>query len=69
MVQAILDVAPLTVDALADDAGISRHTLYAWAAGRRNPSPDNVARLAKALRARGGRLLELAEALEREVEG
>ena len=39
MVREIIEIAPLSVDGLAEEAGVTRHTLYAWAAGRRNPTP------------------------------
>ena len=69
MVKRILDAAPLSVDGLADAAGVSRHTLYAWAAGRRNPSPENLQKLADALDARGEDLHGLADELRKEAAG
>lgn len=67
MIQRILDKAPLSIDGLADEAGISRHTLHAWASGRRNPTPENIAALADALERRGGELVKLAEQLREEA--
>ena len=65
MIQKVLEAAPLTIDELAKDAGISRATLYAWRNGKRNPTPENLAALADALERRGGELKELAEQLRR----
>ena len=67
MVGEVLSLAVPNVDAFAEEVGVTRGTLYLWKNGKRNPTPENVTRLASALRARGGRLLELAEELEREV--
>lgn len=67
MVQQILERAPLSIDGLAEAAGISRHTLHAWAAGRRNPTPENMRALADALDAQGDELHELAAELRREA--
>lgn len=67
MVQRILEVAPMSVDGLAEEAGVSRHTLYAWAAGRRNPTPENLESLVAALDRRSGELAQLAEELRRAV--
>lgn len=69
MIEGALDRAVATLEDIARDAGITYDTLYAWKAGRRNPSPENLARLADALERRGGELVELAERLREEVEG
>ncbi len=66
ILQAVLDQAPLSVSELAIQAGVSRHTLYAWAAGRRNPSPENLAKFVGALDRHGGELTEFVGEL-REV--
>ena len=63
MIQSILEAAPLTIDSLAKEAGVSRGTLYLWMNGKRNPTPENLAALADALERRGGELKELAEQL------
>lgn len=68
MVQRILEVAPLTVEALAEEAGVTRHSIYSWASGRRNPTPESLAKLADALEKRGGELTDLAREL-REAAG
>ena len=64
IVQEALDASSGTVSALAEEAGASRESLHAWAAGRRNPSPENRQKLAEALRRRGGELARLADELE-----
>ena len=53
---------------LADEIGVSYHTLWSWKAGRRTPGAEHVARLADALERRGGELVKLAEELRRETE-
>lgn len=53
---------------LADEIGVSYHTLWSWKAGRRTPGPEHVRTLADALEARGGELTELAREL-REAAG
>ena len=63
MIQRVLEAAPLSIDGLAKDAGISRATLYAWMNGKRNPTSENLDALADALDRRGGDLHELAERL------
>jgi len=53
---------------LADEVGVSYASIRAWADGRRNPTPENLAALANALERRGGELQELAKQL-REATG
>jgi transcriptional regulator with XRE-family HTH domain len=67
MIDKALDKATGSLQTIADDAGISYDTLWAWKTGRRNPTPENLARLADALDRRGGELVKLAEALRKEV--
>ena len=67
LIQRAIEGAAGRMEDLASEVGVTYHSLRAWADGRRNPTPENVQRLASALRARGGRLLELAEELEREA--
>jgi len=69
MVRRIIEEAPLSVDGLAEAAGVSRHALYAWAAGRRNPTPENLNALADALDRRGSELHDLAEELRKAAGG
>lgn len=51
------------LEALAAEAGVSYHTLYAWGTGRRNVSPVQLARLADAVQRRSQLLASLAEEL------
>lgn len=67
MIEQVLTQTRVTVDELADEAGVSRATLYAWRNGKRNPTPENLAKLADALERRGGELTRLAEQLRREA--
>jgi transcriptional regulator with XRE-family HTH domain len=53
------------LQALADEVGVSYATLHAWKTGRRNPTTENLARLADAIGARGERMRELAEELRK----
>ena len=68
MIQKVLEAAPLTIDSLAKEAGVSRGTLYMWMNGKRNPTSDNLAALADALDRRGGDLHELAKQLRQATE-
>lgn len=63
LIDRILDTATLSVQELGDETGISRHTLWAWAAGRRNPSRENLEKLATALEERGSEILREASNL------
>ena len=69
MIQSVLEAAPLSIDRLAKEAGISRATLYAWMNGKRNPTTENLLALADALDRRGGDLHELAKQLRQATEG
>lgn len=60
-----LEVSAGTVEDLAAEAGVGAHTLWSWASGRRNPSPENLERLAEALERRGGELARLAAKIRR----
>ena len=53
---------------LAEEIGVSYHTLWSWKAGRRTPGPEHTRKLADALDRRGGELSELAAKL-REAAG
>ena len=68
MIRSVLEAAPLTIDGLAKEAGISRATLYAWMNGKRNPTSENLAALADALERRGGELQGLAKQLRETTE-
>lgn len=63
MVERILDEATCSVEELAAEAGLSAHTLWAWAKGRRNPREESLRQLAGALERRGERLTVLAKKL------
>lgn len=68
LMQRALEEGPFDMKALADDAGVSYDTVRSWMIGRRNPSPENVRRIADALRRRGGHLEQLADELEEAAE-
>lgn len=68
MIGRALDGAAGSLGEIAADAGVSYDTLYAWKTGRRNPTPENLARLAEALDRRGEELRDLAREL-REAAG
>ena len=63
MIAQALQRSATSLQSLADEVGVSYDSLRAWATGRRNPSPENLARLADALERRGGELSELAQKL------
>lgn len=56
------------LEQVADEVGVSYNTLWSWKEGRRNPSPENLRKLAEVLERRGGHLRELAGEL-REAAG
>ena len=68
MIQRVLEAAPLSIETLAKEAGVSRGTLYMWMNGKRNPTLENLLALADALGRRGGELQELAEQLRQATE-
>lgn len=53
---------------LAEEAGLSRSTLYAWTTGLRNPSAKNLDALLEVLECRSERLGELVHALRQTFE-
>lgn len=59
-----LDLSTGGLERLAEETGISYNTLWSWRQGRRNPSPENLVKLAVALRHRSGELAALADSLE-----
>ena len=67
MIQEALKVATGSLQEIAEAAGVSYDTLWAWSNGRRNPTPENLAKLADALERRGGELVKLADALRKEA--
>ena len=60
-------IAAGNLEELAAEVGVSYASLKAWIDGRRNPTPENLRRLAAVLERRGGELLELAEGLRKEA--
>lgn len=68
IIKQVMAAAVPNVDSFAEDVGVSRATLYAWRNGKRNPTPENLTRLADALERRGGELVELADALRQEAD-
>lgn len=69
MIERALDVATGTLQEIADAAGISYDTLWAWKTGRRNPTPENLQRLADVLEQRGREIEELSEEVRRAAAG
>jgi transcriptional regulator with XRE-family HTH domain len=63
MIQQALRTAAGSLEDLAEEVGVTYASLKAWADDRRNPSPENLARLADALERRGGELTKLAAEL------
>lgn len=68
MIQRVLDAVAPRVEDVAEKAGLSPHSLWAWAKQRRNPSPESLRKLADELERRGGLLGSLASEL-REAAG
>ncbi|HEY8469357.1 MAG TPA: hypothetical protein VIL18_06935 [Longimicrobiales bacterium] len=68
-VRRVLKAAPFALPDVAADAGLSYHTIRAYAYGKRTPEPENVAKLVRALRRRAEKILDLADRLEREAGG
>ena len=71
MIDKALDGATASLEDIARDAGVTYNALYQWRTGRRNPTPENLKRLAQAVRDRSeeldrlaAELVELAEELE-----
>jgi hypothetical protein len=52
-----------TVQALADEVGVSYAALCSWSRGRRRPPPHRLVKLAEVLDSRAERLRELADGL------
>lgn len=69
MIQRVLDVVAPRVEDVARAAGLSPHSLWAWAKERRNPSPESLEKLADELERRGGELTDLAEELRASARG
>lgn len=63
MIQRVLDEGTASVEDLAREAGLSPHSLWAWAKERRNPNPESLRKLAKELDRRRHLLSGLADEL------
>lgn len=63
MIQRVLDEGTASVEDLAREAGLSPHSLWAWAKERRNPSPESLRQLANVLERRGELFSGLADEL------
>lgn len=68
MIDKALDGATASLEDIARDAGVTYNALYQWRTGRRNPTPENLRRLAKAVRDRSADLKRLAAELEAAAE-
>ena len=68
LVEEAMNHAAGSVKTLASDANLSPHSLWAWVAGRRNPTPENLANLARVLQARSSKLADLAQRLRKAAE-
>lgn len=67
MIDRAARIAAGNLEELAAEVGVSYASLKAWIDGRRNPTPDNLRKLADVFARRGGELQQLAEDLRREV--
>jgi transcriptional regulator with XRE-family HTH domain len=66
LVLSVIRASGLPRSMLARDSGLSRATIEAWVAARREPTTDSIAHLASGLRKRAAELVKLADRLERE---
>ncbi len=67
MIREAARIAAGNLEELASEVGVSYASLKAWMDGRRNPTPENLRRLAAVLERRGDELRELAEGLRKEA--
>jgi transcriptional regulator with XRE-family HTH domain len=68
MVSRVIQSVSVSLPELAKLAGISLFTLRSYREERRTPSPENLRKLAKALRAHAMELNETADRLDSEAE-
>ena len=61
----VLDLAPMSITKLAEEAGLHHITLRRWRMGSRSVSPDAALKVAKVLKRRSKELDKLARQLER----
>ncbi len=64
LVARVSEVVAARLEEVAAETGVSYHTLYAWARGRRTASSRHLLRLAEVVRRRASLLQELAAELE-----
>ena len=69
MLATVLDAVAPTLREVAREAGISYEAIRSYRKGLRSPPAAVIRRLAKVLRARGGKLQQLADQLERQAGG
>ncbi len=67
MLANVLDAVAPTLRDIAREAGISYEAIRSYRKGLRTPPAAVVRRLVKVLRARGGKLQQLADQLERQA--
>lgn len=65
MIEEAVQAAAGGVETLAEEVGVSYATLRYWMKGERNPSPDNLRRLADVLAQRGANLNRLSRQLKK----
>ncbi len=64
LVARVSEVVAARLEEVAAETGVSYHTLYAWARGRRTASSRHLLRLAEVVRRRASLLQERAAELE-----
>ncbi len=69
LVARVSEVVAARLEEVAAEAGVSYHTLYAWARGRRTASARHLLRLAEVVRRRAALLEQLAGELEAQANG
>ena len=65
LIQEATSIAAISIDGLAEAAGISPHSIWAWMAGRRSPRASSVLRLADELERRSDGLAVIAKKLRK----
>ncbi len=65
LVEAGMNETAGSVDQLAEEIGVSGHSLWGWVAGRRNPTIENLEKLAAVLEGRSVRLADVAKQLKK----
>ena len=68
LIEEATNVAAISIDGLAEAAGISPHSIWAWIAGRRSPRDDSVLKLADELETRSAKLADLDRRLRKAAE-